>query len=156
MTIFTLKAILIFALAMILALVLTRLEIYGFSLKIIVNPIAWIGIGVIIFRINEHLRGTGPGIRKSMLGIVFALYVFGSFFLGLRLFMCGETKRGSNYVSVQDQNIHLQCRTYECFLTTGQCKFIQLRTLVKNVQWITTLERHEVDLSKWRMAQTAE
>jgi hypothetical protein len=141
---------------MILAFVLTKLEIYGFSLKTIVNPIAWIAIGVIIYRINRHLRGSGPGIRKSMLGIVFALYVFGSFFLGLRFFMCGATKTGSIYVSVQDEDLHLQCRTYECFQTTGQCQFTQLRTLVRNVQWSTLLERDEVDLSKWRISLTSE
>lgn len=152
----SLKSLLIPAITMILAWALTRLEVFGFSLKIIVYATAWIAIGLVIFRVNKNLRGKGPGIRRSFLGITFAIYLIASVVSGLEFFICREIQKGSCYVSVHDEHLQLQCRTYECFQTTAGCKFTKLRTLVENVQWTTLLERNEVDLSEWTLRPTIE
>jgi hypothetical protein len=144
------KQIIIISLSALLALMLTRLEVFGFKIKTAIYPMAWVAAGFFMYRIFRYLRGSNSAIRRSTLGIAFPFYVFGTFFLGLQFVMCGEGQTGTKYVSLKEDDLYLECRSYKCFQTTGSCQFTKVRTLLKGIYWVTNLDRNQVDLTKWK------
>ena len=145
-----LKHIIILLLLIAIALVLTRLEVFGFRINTVGYPIIWIATGVLIYKIFQYLRGSGSAIRRSILGLALAAYVFGSLFLGLQFLMCGERQAGTKYMSREEDGLFLECRIDDCSETIIPCQFTKVRTLMGGISWVTKLERKQVDLTKWK------
>jgi len=131
-------------------LILTRVEVSGRKMSTGVYPIFWILTGVLIYKISLYLRGSGSAIRKSILGLALAIYVFGTFFLALKFLMCGDQQAGPKYVSVKEHDLFLECRFNNCSQTASRCQFTTVRTLVSNVYWVTKIDSSKVDLNKWK------
>jgi len=139
-----------YSLAIALALIFTRIEIFDFKLKTVIYPLAWIAFGVILYRSSVKLRGTRSAIRRTVLGITFALYVFGTLFLALKFAMCGEGLTDTKYVNREDDRLFLVCRIYDCYEEVSKCQFMEVKTFVLHIRWVTKVDKDRVDLSKWK------
>src|SRR5687767_348050 len=103
------RQIIIISLLVLLALMLTHLEIFGFKIKAVIYPMAWVFAGFLMYKVSCYLRGSNSAIRRSMLGLVLPFYVFGTLFLGLQFMMCGEVQTGTKYVSLREDDLFLEC-----------------------------------------------
>ena len=131
-------------------LFLIRLEFGGFKAKTVIYPILWVGIGILGFKYSKLLRGRESAIRKSLLGLGLAFYIFGTLFFGFRFFMCAENNHGISFINKQDKSLSLECRTYDCYGTADDCQLYKVRNLTKHIKWVTKFIENPVDTSKWQ------
>jgi len=143
------KIILIAATIQVLFL-LTNLEIDSFKAKTIIYPILWIGIGLLGYGYFTILRGTESAIRKTILGLGFAFYVFASLFFGIGFFLCAEGDHGVSYTHKKDKSLSLVCRTFDCFGTADGCQLYKVRNLTRHIKWVTRSKEIPVDTSEWQ------
>ena len=137
-------------LIILIASLLTRLEIYGFKMKPIMSVIIWLAAGVLMYMISGFLRGSGSAIRKSVLGLAFAVYVLTAPLVVLQFLMCGEGGTGIKYVSLKDDDVFLECRNYDCFQTSSVCELTEVRTVLAGIYWVTNVDEKQVDQTKWK------
>jgi predicted membrane channel-forming protein YqfA (hemolysin III family) len=128
----------------------TRLEFDGFRVKTAVCPILWIGIGILGFRYFKILRGGASAIRKSLLALGFAFYIFGTLFYGSRFFMCAEGNHGILFINKRDKSLSLECRTYDCYGTADDCQLYKVKNLTRHIKWVTKFNENQVDTSEWQ------
>ena len=144
------KTTLIVATAILGLFLLTRLEIDGFKAKTIIYPILWIGIGILGFKYFNILKGSASAIRKSLLGLGLAVYIFSTLYFGIQFFMCAESDHGVLFTHKNNKSLSLVCRTYDCYGTADGCQLYEVRNLTKHIKWITKFNENSVDTSKWQ------
>jgi hypothetical protein len=141
---------LITATTIIALLFLTRLELDDFKAKTVIYPILWAGIGVLGFRYFKILRGSASALRKSLLGLGLAFYIFGTLFFGSSFFMCAEGNHGILFINKQDKRLSLECRTYDCYGTADGCQLYKVRNLTIHLKWVTKFNENPIDTSEWQ------
>jgi len=129
---------------------LTYLEINGFKAKTVIYPILWISIGVLGYKYYTLLRGSDSAIRKSLLGLGLAFYLFGSLAFGGSLILCKEIDHGVSFIHIENKSLSLVCRTYDCYGTVDDCQMYKVRNLTKHIKWVTKYNEKPVDTSKWQ------
>jgi hypothetical protein len=129
---------------------LTRLEFDGFKAKTVIYPILWAGIGLLGFKYYKLLRGSESAIRKSLLGLGLAFYIFCTLSFGFIFFICAEINHGISFINKQDNSLSLECRTYGCYGTSEGCPLYKVRNLTKHIKWVTKFNENPVDTSKWQ------
>lgn len=139
----------------ILASVLTRVEICGFKMKTIAYPLIWLTTGVFLYLISGYLSGSGSAIRKSFLGLGLAVYILSAPLFILQVLICGESQTDTKYANLENDTIFLECRSYDCFLTSGPCQLTQVRTLLTGINWITTIDESYIDPTRWKVVPKA-
>ena len=129
---------------------LSKIEYDSFKVKSIAYPLLWINVGVIGFRYFKSLRGSGSAIRKTILSIGFAIYVLASLNFTIRLFLCSENTHGVSYINTKNNNLTLECRTYECFGTADRCQLYKIKRLTSHIKWVTILNDKIPHETEWR------
>lgn len=145
----TFKTVVFAAIILIVLLLLSRVEIDDFKIKTITYPALWLAIGILGFWFYRKLLGTNSALRKSIFGIGFALYVLCSLYFFLSFFLCAEITSGSKYLHRMESTLSLECRSYECYGTTGSCELYTLRSLTDHIKWVTKYDGDTVDLNIW-------
>ncbi len=140
----------IIAAAILVLFLLTNLEIDSFKAKTIIYPILWIGIGLFGYGYYNILRGTDSAIRKTILGLGFAFYLFASLSFGLQFFFCGEGNKRTLLIHKTDKSLRLECRPYDCYGTADGCQLYKVRNLTKHIKWVTRFKEIPVDTSEWQ------
>jgi len=135
---------------MLLLFFLTYLEFDDFKVKTVIYPILWIGVGVLGYGYFNILRGTDSAIRKTILGLGFAFYLFASLSFGLQFFFCGEGNKRTLFIHKTDKCLSLECRPYDCYGTADGCKLYKVKNLTKHIKWVTKYNENPVDTSEWR------
>ena len=128
---------------------LSGIEIGSFKIKAVTYPILWISIGVLGFKYFKTLRGRNSAIRKSLLGLGLAFYVFGTWYFIFSFFLCAEIDRGVSFLHKKDKSLSLVCRTFECYGTSSSCQLYKVRNLTTHIKWVTKYNENPVDTSKW-------
>ena len=142
---------LIIALTTILFLIfLSNLEFGSFKTKSIIYPLIWICIPIVGLNLFNRLRGSSSVIRKSLLGLGAAFYLFGTIVFGMRLLLCAEIDHGTLFKNKNNSQINLECRTYDCYGTAESCQLYKVRYLIGKIKLVTKYNQEPVDESKWQ------
>ena len=128
---------------------LTRFEFEGLNFTSIVYPVLWICIGVAIFKYYQTLRVVESAIRRTLMGLGLAIYVFGTLGIGCQLIMCGEMNNGVSFINKHDDKLTLESRDFECYGATGDYKLYKVRSLTKSLKWVTEFHDNPVDTTIW-------
>lgn len=126
------------------------MEFGNFKLKSLIYPLIWIMIGYMGFRYYRSLAGSKSAIRKSILGLGFALYIFASIYGIGKHFLCSDINYGTRYIHKTDDSLSIVCISYECYGTTASHDYYKIKQITSYIRWVTKVNKESIDKTRWR------
>jgi len=130
----------------VLLFLLFHLEYDTIKAKTFLSPLFWISVAFFLIK-KLKKKSTLRSIVFLVGGIVY-FFIALNFLLDLTGF-CAWGHSNILYINKSDRSIKLDCRSYECFMTSGDCELYEVKNITNHLKLVTKFNEKQVDTAKW-------
>jgi hypothetical protein len=143
---FTLKEIVGWLGFFVLLFLLFHLEYDNIKANTFLYPLFWISVEYILIKKFIH--------KSTLRTIVFSLGGVLYFFIALNFLVdltgfCAWGHSNILYINKRDKSIKIDCRSYECFMTAGDCELFEVKNITTHLKLVTKFNDKPIDTTKW-------
>jgi hypothetical protein len=126
-----------------------HLEYDTIKAKTFLYPLFWISIAYIFIK-KFRRKSTLRTFIFSVGGVIY-------FFIALNILtdltgFCAWGHSNILYINKSNKSVKIDCRFYECFMTSGDCEMYKVNYITTHIKWVTKFNENPVDTTKWEKA----